>query len=311
MSTSFISERLSDGGSRLILADMANSESIYSLLLTELKEITLLGSVTGILGWDERTQMPAKAAGLRADQLSLMAKLIHQRFTSPKIREWLSQLESSSLDENAAVNVRETRRRYDRSVKIPESLVQEETHVAVMAQQAWASARKDSDFAGFAPWLEKIIPLKLQRAKCLGYAVHPYDALLDQFEPDETTANLTRVFDSLKGPLIELIARIKASPSQAPASILERSYPIHQQETLAREAAAAIGFDFEAGRLDISVHPFCSGIGPGDTRMTTRYDEKYFGDAFFGVLHETGHGLYNQGLPSEHFGTPLASAVSL
>jgi carboxypeptidase Taq len=290
---------------------MGTAESTYQLLLTELKEIALLASVNALLGWDERTQMPAKGALHRADQLSMMAKLIHQRFTSPKIGDWLSALEASTLADDAKVNVRETRRKYDREVKLPESLVQEEARVSVLGQQAWAEARKKSDYAAFAPWLEKIVPLKLQRANCLGYAAHPYDALLDQFEPGETTANLTRVFESLRDPLVELIGKIKNSPSKTGTTVLERSYPVAGQQALAREAAAAVGFDFDAGRLDISVHPFCSGLGPGDTRMTTRYDEHYFGDAFFGVLHETGHGLYNQGLPAEHFGTPLGSHISL
>jgi len=290
---------------------MESTESAYRLLLSELKEISLLSSVGSVLGWDERTQLPRRAASTRADQLSMMAKLIHQRFTAPKIGEWLSQLEGSQLDADAKANVRETRREYDREVKIPESLVQEEAHVSVMAQQGWAEARKQSDFTAFAPWLEKIVQLKLQRAKCLGYAVHPYDALLDQFEPGETTANLTRVFESLRDPLVQLIGKIKDSSHKTPAEILERKYPVAAQESLARQAAAAVGFDFDAGRLDVSTHPFCTGLGPGDTRMTTRYDENYFGDAFFGVLHETGHGLYNQGLKAEHFGTPLGSAVSL
>jgi carboxypeptidase Taq len=290
---------------------MASTESTYALFISELKEISLLGSVCGVLGWDERTQMPPRGASTRADQLSLMATIIHKRFTSPQIGDWLSQLEESSLDEESTANVRETRRRYARETKIPSSLVEEEARVEVMAQQAWAEARKNSDFAAFAPWLEKILPLKLQRAKCIGYAVHPYDALLDEFEPNETAANVNRVFESLRDPLVDLIGRIKDSNNPAPAEILERKYPADQQEALAREAATAIGFDFTGGRLDTSVHPFCSGLGPGDTRMTTRYDENYFSDAFFGVLHETGHALYNQGLPAKHFGTPLGSAVSL
>jgi carboxypeptidase Taq len=138
-----------------------------------------------------------------------------------------------------------------------------------------------------------------------------YNALLEDFEPGETAENLSRVFEELRGPLVELIGKIVSSGKKAPVEILERDYPAAGQATLAREAAAAVGFDFEAGRLDVSLHPFCSGIGPGDTRMTTRYDEKYFGDAFFGVLHETGHGLYDQGLPKEHFGSPRGEAVSL
>jgi len=290
---------------------MSSTESTYNLLIAELKEIAVFGSVNSLLNWDERTQMPPRASAYRAEQLSAMAKLLHQRFTAPRIGEWLSQLEAGPLDADATVNVRETRREYDRAVKIPESLVQEEARVSVLSQQAWATARKNSDFAAFAPWLEKILPLKLQRAACLGSSARPYDALLDEFEPGETAANVAKTFESLRDPLVELIGRIKDSPNKPPVEILHRRYPAAAQELLSREAAKAVGFDFEAGRLDVSVHPFCSGIGPSDTRMTTRYNENHFGDAFFGVLHETGHGMYNQGLKAEHFGTPLGSAISL
>jgi len=119
------------------------------------------------------------------------------------------------------------------------------------------------------------------------------------------------VFSELRGPLQELVGQIMESGKQAPVAILRRHYPAAAQEKVSREAAAKLGFDFEAGRLDTSVHPFCSGLGPGDTRLTTRYDEQFFGDAFFGVLHETGHGLYDQGLPEEHYGTPCGDAASL
>jgi carboxypeptidase Taq len=181
----------------------------------------------------------------------------------------------------------------------------------VLAQQAWAEARSKNDFPAFAPWLEKWVELKRQQANCYGYTGHIYNALLEDFEPGETAENLSVVFESLRGPLVELIGKIVSGGRKAPLEILERHYPAEGQARLAREAAAAVGFDFNAGRLDVSTHPFCSGIGPGDTRMTTRYDEKYFGDAFFGVLHETGHGLYDQGLPKEYFGQPLGEAVSL
>ena len=290
---------------------MSPTQSVYSQLITELKDIAVLSSVASLLGWDERTQMPPRAAAFRAEQLSAMAKLLHQRFTAPKIGDWLSQLESGELDADAAVNVRETRRDYDRAVKMPESLVQEEARISVLAQQAWAEARKKSDFAAFAPWLEKILPLKMQRAACLGFTDRPYDGLLDEFEPGETSANVAKTFELLRDPLVELIGKINDSSKKPPVEILHRKYPAAAQEMLSREAAKAVGFDFESGRLDVSVHPFCSGIGPGDTRMTTRYDENHFGDAFFGVLHETGHGMYNQGLKAEHFGTPLGTYISL
>jgi carboxypeptidase Taq len=290
---------------------MSKSENVRTRLYREIREITVLGSLGAVLGWDERTQMPAQGTELRAEQLSMLATLIHQRFTSPQIGQWLGELASLELDADTAVNVREWRRDYDRATKLPAELVREQASTAVLAQQAWADARARSDFPAFEPWLTKTLGLKRQEADCVGFKAHPYDALLDEFEPGETAAAVAEMFVTLRDPLIDLTRRITESGRPVPAEILERSYPAAAQEALARKAAAAIGFDFTAGRLDVSLHPFCSGIGPGDTRMTTRYDEKYFGDAFFGVLHETGHGLYEQGLPQEHFGTPLASAVSL
>lgn len=287
----------------------------YAQLTTTLREIALLGSVSSVLHWDERTQMPVKGTEHRANQLSLLSRLTHEQFTSPKIGEWLAAVEESDLvrdrEGDPAVNVRETRRAYDRAVKLPPALVEEMTKIEILSQAAWVEARKKADFASFEPWLRKVLNLKLREADCVGYKQSRYDALLDPYEPDETAANLTKVFESLRGPLVELVGRIGASSQKAPLEILERKYPASAQEKLGREAAAKVGFDFSAGRLDVSVHPFCSGLGPGDTRMTTRYDENYFGDAFFGVLHETGHALYDQGLPPEHFGTPRGEAISL
>jgi carboxypeptidase Taq len=294
---------------------MSKPQDTYTSLTCELREIGLLGSVGSLLGWDERTQMPPTGAEHRAAQSSLLARMVHERFTSPTIGDWLAQLEGSDVvsdaESDAAVNVRETRRSYDRARKLPSSLIEEQTRVAVLAQQAWGDARQKNDYPMFRPWLEKTLDLKRQEADYVGYQTHMYDALLDEFEPGETTANLRRTFEQLRGPLVELIGKIVDSGRKAPIEILERNYPPDAQGKLGREAAEAVGFDFAAGRLDVSLHPFCSGIGPGDTRMTTRYDPKYFGDAFFGVLHETGHGLYDQGLPKEHFGTPRGDAVSL
>jgi carboxypeptidase Taq len=292
-----------------------NAKQSYDALIVELREIGLLASVSSLLGWDERTQLPAKGAEHRGNQSALLARMIHERYTAPKIGDWLSAVENSDLighaDSDVATNVRETRRGYDRKRKLPASLVEEQAKLEVLAQHAWAEARRKSDFAAFAPWLEKTLVLKKQEANCLGYREHIYDALLEDYEPGCTTAQLRRVFEELRGPLVELIRRIGESGRRAPAEILERDYPAAAQEKLARDAAAIVGFDFQAGRLDVAVHPFCTDIGPGDVRLTTRYDPKYFGDAFFGVMHETGHGLYEQGLPAEHFGLPCGRAVSL
>jgi carboxypeptidase Taq len=294
---------------------MGNANHIYAGLITAVKEISLLGSTGSVLHWDEQTQLPTKGHEHRANQVSLIARLTHEQFTSPKVGEMLAALEQSNLvkdpDSDAAVNAREIRRSYDRATKVPASLVEEMAKTSVLAHEAWVDARKKSDFQTFKPWLSRTLDLKRQEANCIGFASTMYDALLDEYEPHETTANLVRVFESLRAPLIDLVGRITQSSKKAPLEILERHYPAAAQEALAREAAQQIGFDFAAGRLDTSVHPFCTDLGPRDIRITTRYDEKFFGDAFFGVLHETGHAMYEQGLPPDHWGTPLGEAISL
>jgi carboxypeptidase Taq len=294
---------------------MADPQKSYDALISTVKQISLLSSVGSVLAWDERTQLPPKGFELRANQSSMLARMCHEWLTSPAIDNLLAEVETSPLVadpvSDAAVNAREIRRTYNRAVKLPSALVEEMSRTEVMAQQAWGNARKNNDFPAFRPWLDKWVTLKRKEAECVGFKSNPYDALLDQFEPGETAEGVRQTFESLRGPLIELVGKIAGASRKAPVEILERPYPAAAQEKLAREAAAAVGFDFTAGRLDVSIHPFCSGLGPGDTRLTTRYDENYFGDAFFGVLHETGHGLYEQGLEPDHFGTPRGEAISL
>lgn len=293
-----------------------DTNAAYQELIEATRQVSMLGSISAVLDWDEQTHLPPQGVEFRANQSSFLAGLAHQRLTSPAIGDRLAALEESPATRDphsdAAVNILHIRRDYDRARKLPAALVEEMARTTVLAQQAWAQARQKSDFPAFAPWLDRVMALKRQEAACIGSASgSPYDALLDKYEPGATSAQIADVFESLRQPLVTLIGKIARAPRQAPIEVLERSFPVDRQEAFAREAAAAIGFDFTAGRLDTSVHPFCSGIAPGDTRMTTRYDDHYFGDAFFGVLHETGHGMYEQGLPREHFGTPRGRAVSL
>jgi carboxypeptidase Taq len=288
----------------------------YKELIKELREIAVLGSVEALLGWDEHVNLPTHGAEHRGDQNALIARLKHERFTSPHIGELLAKVEASDPvrdpESDAAANVRNARRDYDRATKIPADLVEEMAKTAVLSQHAWVEARKTSKFKTFEPWLAKTVDLKKREAKCVGWKDHIYDALLDPYEPGETTANLRRVFDSLRDPLIELIGKISTSGKRAPVEVLQGNFAIHLQERFGRIGAEAIGFDFKAGRLDTTVHPFCSGIAGGDTRITTRYNTKTFVESFMGVLHETGHALYEQGLPkAEHFGEPIAEAISL
>ncbi len=290
--------------------------STYNELIKEVREVALLGSIDALLSWDEHVNLPHAGAAHRAEQESLMARLRHEKFTSRRVGDLLAQVESSDLvrdpESDAAANARELRRDYDRATKLPSSLVEEMSKTAVLAQHAWVESRKNSDFKIFEPWLVKTVDLKKQEAACVGWKEHVYDALLDPYEPGETTTNLRRVFDSLREPLIDLIGRIASLGKRAPVEVLQGKFPTHLQEEFGRAGAQAIGFDFNAGRLDTTVHPFCSGIAGGDTRITTRYSERSFIESFMGVLHETGHALYEQGLPkADHFGEPIADSISL
>ena len=295
---------------------MSHTDQLYAELVRLLREAALIGSCGSVLSWDEQTFMPGHGAAFRADQLGLLAGLAHERATSPRIGELLSELERSSdlgdADSDRVVNIREARRTFDRQTKLPRRLVEELSHTTTLSQQAWVSAREDSDFAAFLPWLEKMIGLKREEAAVVGYGDGvPYDALLDDYEPGMTAAEVQRVFTPLRDELVKLVTAIQQSSRRPNLEILSRHYPKTPQVVLAEGASKAIGFDFESGRIDESAHPFCSGFGPGDCRLTTRYNDHHFNSAFFGVLHESGHGIYEQGLPRDSFGTGIGQAASL
>jgi carboxypeptidase Taq len=290
-------------------------EAAYAELIRRTKEAAVLSSCGAVLGWDERTYMPRNGSAFRGDQMALIARLTHEMTTDPKVGECLASIEGSSLvadpESSEAINTREIRRTFDRAVKLPKELVEELARVTTQAQQVWQEARGRNDFPAFRPWLEKIVALKRQEADAVGFREHPYDALLDEYEPGATASEVRKVFAALSVELVPLIAAVGQSKRKPRPDVLEGDFPVDAQQVFAREAATAIGFDFEAGRLDVTTHPFCSGIGPGDCRITTRYNPRFFNEAFFGVLHEAGHGIYEQGLATEHFGTPLGTYCSL
>jgi carboxypeptidase Taq len=291
------------------------TQSAYDSLCAHARETALLGSIRGLLEWDERTKMPNAAAGHRADQLAYLAGAIHKRQTDPRVGEWLGELADSPLAADAASDsgtvIRELRRQYDKKTKLPQSLVEELSRAATLGEHTWVEARKANDFAMFRPRLERMIELKRQEAAALGYTTTPYDPLLDDYEPHAKAADVGPVLAGLREALAPLVQRIIASGRKTDGALLKRQFPTTVQESFGKEISAAIGFDYDAGRLDTTTHPFCGGAGPGDVRITTRYNEQDFGDAFFSILHEAGHGMYEQGLPREQFGLPTGEAVSL
>ncbi len=287
--------------------------------LKELKQIineaALLGSAAALLGWDERTYMPHGGSAHRANQLALLAGMVHDKATSPRVGELIGAIEGSALTKDPlsvnAVNIRELRRFYDKQTKVPKKLVEAIAHAETTGQGIWVEARKKSDFKMFYPSLEKMIDLKKQYAEAVGYEDVVYDALLDDYEPYASTKSVTKVLGKFREELVPFVAKITGSPKKPNTSILERDYPVEKQRLFGELAAAMIGYDFNGGRLDTTAHPFCTGIGPGDCRITTRFNPKHLGQALFGILHEAGHGIYDQGLPEEHWGMPMGDAVSL
>ncbi len=203
------------------------------------------------------------------------------------------------------------KRDYDKRVKLPQSLVEELARTASIAQHVWQEARAHDDFSSLEPVLAKMFVLKRAQAEALGYTASVYDPLLDDYEPGESTANVARVLKELRAALVPLVAAIADSGRRPDATILTRHFPEVEQKRFGSLVAERIGFDFSRGRLDETAHPFCSSLGPHDCRITTRFDEHYFPTALFGILHEAGHGIYDQGLPPDWYGLPPGEAISL
>ncbi len=293
-----------------------SAEKAYNDLITCSKNVSLLGSCAGVLGWDERTYMPKAGSKFRADQLGLLSVLAHKQFTDPKIGDLLSELEQSDYMKNPesaeAVNIREIRHQYDKSTKLPSDLVEALTKTTTLAQGQWVTCRANNDFKSFLPWFEKVVDLTKQKAEAYGYEDEPYDSLLDDYEPGAKTKEIVEVFANLRTELVTLLENVKNAPRKPKVSIVERKYDVELQRIFGESVAQAMGFSFDEGRLDITTHPFCSGMGPGDTRITTRYNPSRINDALFGIMHEAGHGLYEMGIDKEtHYGTPMGNSTSL
>lgn len=282
------------------------------------REIGALRSAAGLLGWDQETFMPEQGGAARAESQAVLGALMHEKMTSEAYRGLIDGASGlSSLSAREAALVRELKRDADNARKIPVDLAEDLARTASLAQQAWAKARAAADGAGapgdFLPWLEKMVALKRREAECLGYAATPYDALLDQFEPGATVAGVKPVLEQLRDGLVPLLNRVlERSPrSSVSAPAPAGAVPVAAQQAFNERLLRGMGFDLAAGRLDASTHPFTQGMAPGDVRLTTRYREDDWLNAVFSTLHEGGHGLYEQGLPDEEWGTPLGEAVSL
>jgi carboxypeptidase Taq len=291
------------------------ADQAYEELIQRVREEATLASIEALLEWDEETHMPVGGVEGRSEQLALVAGLVHERGTDPRIGELLDELEGSSLladpESPAAVNVRELRRDYNRYIRLPRKLVQDLARTTAVAQRAWSAARNASDFGRFRPYLEKIVDLKRDEAKCVGYDREPYDALIEDYEPGITSEIVGRLFDALRRELVPLATRIAGASPRPDVATLRRPVPLEGQRRFGEKVAGAVGFNFRRGRLDLGVHPCCTSLGPGDCRIGLRFDLRDFAGGVLTVLHEVGHGLYEQGLDPRFYGTPMGEAASV
>jgi carboxypeptidase Taq len=288
----------------------------YVELVQRLQRTHTLGTIGDILGWDEQVNLPPGAAEQRAAQHAVLAELHHAAVSDPEIGKLLTTLEAlpaHRLDDGQRAVVTNARRDYDRATKLPAEFVREKAVQGSRGYHAWARAKAADDFASYAPVLEANIALARREAAYLGQSAAPYDYLIDKFDPGLTSAVIGTLFTELKRDLVPLVGRVLRSPAIAvarSAARKARGFPVDLQAKFLREVTTAIGFDYNCGRIDVSLHPFCSGTG-ADVRLTTRYSEDMPLDALFSSIHEAGHGLYEQGLPRASLGTALGIAAGM
>ncbi len=274
-----------------------------------------LESAAAMLGWDQQTYMPPGGAGARAMQLATLSRLAHDKFVSKELCETLelakAEAEGLDPDSDEFCLVRKTDRDYHKEVKVPSEWVGEFSRVTALAHQDWEKARAESDFSIFEPRLEKIVGLRREYANFFAPYSHVYDPLLDDFEPGMKAADVKSVFDTLRPRLIALVQAIAERGKPVDDAPLHQSYDEKKQWDFGIEVAKAIGYDFNRGRQDKAAHPFTTGFGTGDIRITTRFDPEFLNTALFGTMHEAGHAMYEQGVDPKLDRTPLGNGTSL
>jgi carboxypeptidase Taq len=281
--------------------------------MTKQKDIETIGQISGLLGWDQEVMMPPKAAPLRAEQLAWLSKTRHELMIDPEIGELLATAENDDdgKDSVRTGNLRLIRDAYDKATKQPSEFVERVARHKSKSIVSWTEAREKNDFSIFRDDLATMIDLARELADLLGYETLRYDALLDLYESGLTVARLDPLFAGLRESTVPLIQAVGNCDSPNMSWVTSNNWPEEAQAQLSHAISTAIGFDFGAGRRDKSTHPFCGGANPDDVRWTTRYDETEPFGSLYGSLHETGHGLYEQGRPRDLDFQPTGHANGL
>ena len=279
----------------------------YDDLMTFQRETMALSQVAGRLGWDQETMMPRGAAPQRGEEMAAMESVLHARRMDARVADWLEAIDETKLDAAGHANLRHIRRSFDRATKVPGDLAAQIARVTSSAQGIWAEAREANDFENFAPTLAKVIALKREEGQALANGGDVYDAMLSDYEPGTTAADLEAMFGAMRPHLSELRAAVRAA--KAPDK-LSRVFDEAVQMKLTRQLAKTFGYDMTMGRVDKAVHPFSSGSGL-DVRITTRTNPIDPFNCFYSTIHEVGHASYEQGIDPEYLLSPLGQGVSM
>ncbi|MBO9150719.1 carboxypeptidase M32 [Chitinophaga sp. GCM10012297] len=287
------------------------SAELYEQYKTKMQQIADVRNAAAVLGWDQETYLPEKGAAFRGQQLTTLSSLAHELFTRDDLGSLLQELQQrNDLTAIQQRNVTLSLEDYEKNKKYPAPFVADLSNATNTAYHAWIRARKEKNYAVFEPALEKMVALKQQETSILGYTGHPYDALLNEYEKGADVAMLDAIFRDVRGSLLPLLQKI-ALQDLPERKFLSRHYPKDQQWEFGLGLLKDMGYDFQAGRQDVSEHPFTTSFNPQDVRVTTRIDEQDLGNMTWSCIHEGGHALYEQGLPIEEYGLPCGEAASL
>jgi carboxypeptidase Taq len=293
---------------------MSDTSTAITRLSALVEEIVDLRNAASLIGWDERVSMPPGGVAVHGGMAATIQRIAHEKFTSAQLGSALQdaarEVESLSPDSEAARLVRVTARDYDRAVRVPSEFVAEQAHVASAAHQAWKEARAQSSYVLFQPHLEKVVRLGQQYAGFFPSVAHPYDALIDPYEPGILTSEIQEVFDVLRPRQVELVRAIQERPPEH-APFLKAAYDEREMAAFSTEVITSFGFDWNRGRQDKSTHPFAAPIGSDDVRITTRFDNRKPFEMLFAAMHEAGHALYEQGVSPSWARTLVCGGASL
>jgi carboxypeptidase Taq len=296
-------------------ATMTADGKALEALNTRLAELADLDSAGSLLEWDHQTMMPAAGAAARAHSVSTLRRVRHERFISDDTGRLLeaaaTELDGYPPESDQASIVRVASRRWEKARRVPVELAAEIAHAGAEGHDAWIKARANSDFAAFAPYLERNIELARRYVECFDWFECPYDALLDDHDPGMRTTEVKRLFDELRAELVPLLRALAEHSDRVSDACLHGKFPIPAQRELVDQVLALMGFEPSAWRIDDTVHPFEISIGAGDTRITTRWEESFLPGSLYSAIHECGHGLYESGIPAALKRTTIGHGESL